>query len=1436
MNTINTAIYDQAVDRAAMVRLYEKGAHNKIDDVLALHSHRVDALLKNRSNLTDSSFKADLDLELATTYNIAHNTSKRSMLDLLASQISYMYQNLEATIGKVWNVAKPDRRIAEEIVLARPLQGDVTLLRGWANVSGSERARLSGVIREGLAAGHSESEIALAIRKGNVFNISRNQSHGLVTTALTSISSQADHEVYKANEKALVGYQFIAVLDSRTTPICAHNDGKVFRIGDVAHLPPLHWYCRSTTIPVVKKYDDLASLEGVAQIRKTNLEKLTPKEKAYYDGIGPLKESYDEWLRRQSQAVQLRHIGDLDKLKLFQSNQLTLDKFTNDSGRSISIGQLKVMSDTNEIVPGQTARFARAKEQLDTIKLGANRPDDILNNESIQKALKEYYLLQAGELDGTLSTTNYRGITLGSKKATKTRVLASPPTDDNLKFNPITGRYEDARLFQPSPAALDNSLRLMDLSEELLERDKKFIRKFSDDLDLSMSVNQRAVIVDNLRATFSRARSNPEPWVNLKAVLNGQMKFDVMNISDFMETQLRRDQNLLKRLNQENYFDPVLGEVQLQELHDNFISNIFKRNAWEDKMIPKLGRELRGGIPFFHLDTDIPLLIRNRLDEKEITKFYERFAGRLSLADGPDRDQMAMALGRDLYNSANFRGQRRDWYNLGLKLLNKAESKGFFKQATFGVQKRRLKSRLGNHYIGPYYDTYSIYLQIVDPRIIEYSKLVRKVDVGQRLGVTTGKNRLMIRKGYKTYFDRFYRDTRIPITSHDSFPNFPTDIVDRKMEQALNWAAQAEYKIEPTFHDFIEKLLNFQDDKGKAQYYNDLNHYREHIIGRGDAYERFKAMKWLRTTEKSFSNHPYLDSRARLYERGMIGPQSGETFRPFLSTKESKALGQDGFENLQDTIGATLSGLSDHLEGDYNGLSQIGRQQVALKWRKDMIELGSYITSAKPNDIRKVLENTFLSHIDGEEQGKVLRLSLETYRIDTFLKGNYGNLSRLNEYLTDLALEQDASSSGAQIIALTTKNRQLAELSNVVPTDQKQRLYDEIAAATFQDPRFRELNKKLGLTEKDLRKAAKAQNMVTFYGAGQKTGILNVERKLAGVLGKDTDTLVVTAKQRDLVLNEIAARAERYRKYDPEMFNELKALQADVRDVFNKGEDPGLEIMRQLYFLDPKTKEFVEKLTNNYVNIVTPQDFSDIAKIMSEELAIQVPILKDFTKYFGRLAREYSETTGNLDIPWKTFDGKTIEQHFPLSFEERLVYKTKDGEWVTNFIQAAQKTDPSFLDQVLDKDGKIHDIADTQKATTAFAVNGNHSNDAVIVRKFHIWGRANDINTGTIHDAFFTNISDMLNAKGALRGIYGDLVETTPIEATLKEMRSRGLSWKLYFQYLNEAKDIGLIPVEGRSVVGGRVITKKDILTKEDIMTPIPVGFRSNKGWYGIGP
>jgi hypothetical protein len=528
----------------------------------------------------------------------------------------------------------------------------------------------------------------------------------------------------------------------------------------------------------------------------------------------------------------------------------------------------------------------------------------------------------------------------------------------------------------------------------------------------------------------------------------------------------------LLKLKQDNYIDPVLGPTQLQQLHDTFINNIILKNKWEDRTAIKIGKELRNV-----LDYKLPVKLKVRLDDATLYQFYLRFAKRLGLADTPDRDQFAIALGRDLYNAANYRGSRNEWYNLGVKILDDAKDKGFYELETFGVQKRRMKSRMGGKYFGPYYDTFSVNIRVVDPRIVDYAKLTRKVDLGLRIGVTTDKNRLVIRQGYKTYFiDRGplgMVDTRIPITSTSSFSDFPASVIDKDMTDALNWTANAKYKIDPDFHDFVEKLLYFQDDKGKAQYYHDLNKYREFIIERGDAYERFKAMKWLRSKDAAFTNHPFLDHRGRIYERGLIGPQSGETFRPFLSTDEAKPLGAMGFLNFQDQVGSFLGGASDALEDKYNSLSVKGRQQIAMLWRKDMVALGKNMLRGKPGDIRAVLESPLMAEIDGEEQGKLMRLALEYAKIDNFLGGDYSDasLQRLANYKTALALEQDASSSGAQIIALTTRNKQLAELSNVVPTNQKQRLYDEIAASTFNDPRFIELNKRLHLTEKDLRKA-----------------------------------------------------------------------------------------------------------------------------------------------------------------------------------------------------------------------------------------------------------------------------------------------------------------------------------------------------------------------------
>ena len=1544
MTNANTQIYDATIHRAAMIRLYERRVNGKVELVLDGHKIRLDQLIREAETTPKgmARLREAVDIELSKTYSRAFKVSKDNLLSLVSDQVSFAYQTIETSVGEVWRTQRPQRRVAEEIVLKKPLHKNATLESGWTGVQQGERIRLEALIRRGIAEGWTPDRIALELRRGNIHTISRNQARGLVVTATTSVYAQADHAVYEANAPALRGWQYVAVLDSRTTPLCAHRDGEIYEVSDTQYLPPAHWHCRSTTVPVVKAWSDLAKLEGVAAVRRRNLANLSEKQRAFYDGQTPLRETYNDWLLRQPRLVQAQHLGDYQKVDLLNSGALTVDKFSNAEGNSVGIRELRRLSDSGYVLPNDTRKFANAKAKLDAMQLGAFTPDDFISNNTLTKTLADYYVLQAGDLDGTLSLVNYRGVAIPAKSATKKRVLASPPRDDQTVFNPATGRYEDVRLYTPNPSVLENNRRLVQESTTLTASDKKYILDFESSLSDRMGVNQRAVVVDNLRVVFSRFRSSGDGWANFKAVSNAQMRFDVMNASDFIETNIRRDSNVLKRLLQDNYVDPVLGSVQLADLSKNFFANIKRRNRWEDTVAPQLARELK---PL--LDTSIPLVIRSRLTDRDLHQFYLRLAHRLALNDGPDRDQLAVSLGRELYNLANLNGARNSWYELGVKILDNKNVSKFFTVETFGVQKRRMKSRLSGSYFGPYYDTLSYNIRVLDPRIQEYSRLTRRVELGLRVGTVGDSDRLVFRPGYKTYFIKTLtglEDTRIPITSTNSFSDFPEELVDKSLTDALTWAGKAEYRIDEDYHDFVKKLLYYVDDKGRSSYYDNLNEYRKYIASRGDAYERFKAMAWHRENGTSFSNPPFVDHRGRIYERGLIGPQAGETFRPFLNTKSPQKFSPEEFDDLQDQIGSFLGGLSDYFEGRQSSLTITGRQAIAARWRPELVRIGNHMRRGKPADIRAVLESEMAQRIDGEELGKFYRFAIETAKIDSHLRGDYSrkSLESLREYDISLALEQDASSSGAQIIALTTRNKQLAELSNVVPTDQKRRLYDEIAAATYNDPRFRKINERLGLTEIDLRKAAKAQNMVTFYGAGERTGILNVEGKLSKILEKDSGTLVVRASDRDTVLNEIDARIARVVRFDPDGADELKRLRQNVRDIFNKGMDPGDEIMEELYFLDPRTRDLVEKMTRNYERVITPEDFKVIARIMSDQLAEQVPILKDFTKFFGRLAEAYLKNSkpsdSNFDwgsivktavlgkkrskgvltftlpdrvsellgikagerisekflrrfsfydpkstlrdiiygvdspaarrtggkyfklevadliklneielfyanklpkswtnVPWVNFDGKTIEQNFTQSFEQRLAYRNKDGVWVNNILQVPQKTEAGVWDQIINKDGKINDIADVTRARTAFAVNGNHSNDAVLVKQFHLWGREAGVQTSTIHDAFFTNAAEMLKARQALRKIYARALKANSIKATLDEMLARGLPKPIYDAFLEEAITSGLIPVPGKSIVGGRVLKLEDILTEEDILREVAKDFRSDKSWYGIG-
>jgi hypothetical protein len=363
---------------------------------------------------------------------------------------------------------------------------------------------------------------------------------------------------------------------------------------------------------------------------------------------------------------------------------------------------------------------------------------------------------------------------------------------------------------------------------------------------------------------------------------------------------------------------------------------------------------------------------------------------------------------------------------------------------------------------------------------------------------------------------------------------------------------------------------------------------------------------------------------------------------------------------------------------------------------------------------------------------------------------------------------------------------------------------------TVNDPEFLKIPalRNAKLTWEDLAKAAKAQNMVSFYGAGDATKTANVSGKFAKVL-ESQGFITVTKETLSENLRIIDGKIKVADRLGASSVSaELKSFRDELVEIINKNEPAGRTLLKQAQDIHPDVADFVNKLMDARQGIIGPKEFTEISRIMSRNLAQRAPVTDNFINYWKDVAKVFVNDTQKVDIPWVTFDGKIMTQRYRPKLQERIEFTDPvTGRRVANIYEAAAE------------DGKLLGKSSLNDARIGLGVNGNHSNDAAIVRQFHLWGLKNNVETATIHDAFFTNIGEARRAKDALRTIYADALEGDTIRKTLAEMLRQGLSRKSYNELLNKAKELGLID-------------PPDKITRKDILAPILEG----EDWYGIGP
>lgn len=284
-----------------------------------------------------------LQSDLRGIYAEMKGQAQADLSDFAVHESVFSAAMLGATVSVGVQVSTPSAQMVVSSALTRPMALEARKkgvqkisISGALDQFGSKKAaEIISEIQIGAALG--EPTQAIARRISGLEMLQRDQATALVRTVTNHVAATARMETLKANDDILKGWRWISTLDSRTSHMCQARDQQLYGWDDPR--PPGHWNCRSSALPVLK--DQYArEIPGSTRPSKGS------------DGTEPVssKVTYQSWLERQPAAFQKDVLGP-SRYALFSKGELTLDRFVDDNGRTLTLDQLKAK---------QPAAFERA--------------------------------------------------------------------------------------------------------------------------------------------------------------------------------------------------------------------------------------------------------------------------------------------------------------------------------------------------------------------------------------------------------------------------------------------------------------------------------------------------------------------------------------------------------------------------------------------------------------------------------------------------------------------------------------------------------------------------------------------------------------------------------------------------------------------------------------------------------------------------------------------------------------------------------------------------------------------------------------------------------------------------------------------------------------------------------------------------------------------
>lgn len=277
---------------------------------------------------------------------------------------------VQTTIPVTLSIVMPQPNLLKALVTDKPFEGRT--MKQWAQtLADDDIRRIMNAIQLGMVAGEPMDKIARRVvgsgalyGSDGVTQLTRNQIQAVTRTAVQHVANNARSAFMQENADIIKLEQFVATLDSRTTPVCRAQDGERYPVGQ-GPIPPLHYGCRSIRIaafdsevfgdrpanPTTERslVEEYAQKNGLGDIKKRdNLPRGTKgafdewARKRKRELIGPVptaKNTYQAWLSKQSKEFQDDVLGKT-KGKLFRDGGLELTKFVNRNGDELTLREL----------------------------------------------------------------------------------------------------------------------------------------------------------------------------------------------------------------------------------------------------------------------------------------------------------------------------------------------------------------------------------------------------------------------------------------------------------------------------------------------------------------------------------------------------------------------------------------------------------------------------------------------------------------------------------------------------------------------------------------------------------------------------------------------------------------------------------------------------------------------------------------------------------------------------------------------------------------------------------------------------------------------------------------------------------------------------------------------------------------------------------------